>query len=84
MSTARPGVIGVTYLGTPHDTLVAMAVVTTVCDKDFYRYGHQTMVKVNEIAGVGNHYTSLYGEMTPQDGQRWNQDPGKPLCNVRR
>jgi len=54
---------------------VPSLVTSVVCNEDGYEYGHNGQMKVNDIAGLGNHYTSLYGEMKPQTGGRWNPDP---------
>jgi RHS repeat-associated protein len=43
-------------IGIPVDTLVAVNVTANVCNNDFYRYGYNGQMKVNEWAGVGNHY----------------------------
>ena len=59
----------------PADTVVAQNIVTTVCNNDFYQYGYNGQMKVNEIAGLGNHNTALYWEFDTRTGRRWNQDP---------
>ena len=46
-----------------------------------YRYGHNGVEKVNEIAGEGNHYTALFGEYNPRTAGRWNLDP-KPNPSI--
>jgi hypothetical protein len=46
-----------------------------------YRYGQNGIEKVNEIAGVGNHYTALFGEYDPRTVRRWNLDP-KPNPSI--
>jgi RHS repeat-associated protein len=40
-----------------------------------YRFGFNGQEKVNEIAGVGNHYTALFWEYDSRLGRRWNIDP---------
>lgn len=40
-----------------------------------YRYGYNTQEKVDEIAGIGNHYTAEYWEYSPRVVHRWNVDP---------
>jgi len=40
-----------------------------------YRYGWQNQERVDEISGVGNHYTAEFWEYSPRVVQRWNQDP---------
>jgi hypothetical protein len=41
-----------------------------------YRYGGAGgQEKVDEISGVGNHYTAAYWEYDPRLGKRWNTDP---------
>ncbi len=32
-------------------------------------------MKLNELAGIGNHNTALFWEYSPQVGRRWNLDP---------
>ncbi|WP_192347928.1 hypothetical protein [Algoriphagus sp. Y33] len=50
--------------------------IAIVCDeKDNYRFGAQTQEKVNEVAGIGNHYTALFWEYDSRTGRRWNRDP---------
>ena len=49
--------------------------------KNCYRYGFNGQEKVNEVAGVGNHTTALYGEYDPRTAGRWNLDP-KPNPSV--
>lgn len=50
--------------------------IAYVCDeKDNYRFGFNTQEKVNEVAGIGNHYTALYWEYDSRIGRRWNLDP---------
>ena len=46
-----------------------------------YRFGLNGIEKLNEVAGVGNHYTALFGEYDPRLGRRWNQDP-KPNPSI--
>ena len=43
-----------------------------------YHYGYNTQEKVDEISGVGNHYTAEYWEYDSRTVRRWNQDP-KPV-----
>ena len=62
-------------------TIEPQLVTTTVCSEDKYEYGYNGQMKVNEIAGVGNHYTSLYGEFDPRRAGRWNRDP-KPNASL--
>ena len=53
--------------------------IATICEEnDNYRFGFNTQEKVNEIAGIGNHYTALYWEYDTRLGRRWNLDP-KPV-----
>lgn len=40
-----------------------------------YRYGFQGQEKVDEVSGVGNHYTASFWEYSPRIGKRWNTDP---------
>jgi LysM repeat protein len=40
-----------------------------------YRFGFNGMERVDEISGVGNHYTAEYWEMDPRVLRRWNTDP---------
>ena len=42
---------------------------------DPYRFGFNGQMKVNEIAGVGNHNTALFWEYDTRLGRRWNLDP---------
>ena len=47
-----------------------------------YRYGAANgQEKVDEISGVGNHYTAKYWEYDPRIARRWNLDP-KPTLGV--
>ena len=56
--------------------LVPQNHVATICDGgDDYRFGFNGIEKVNELKGIGNHYTALYGEYDPRNVWRWNQDP---------
>ncbi len=40
-----------------------------------YRFGYNTQMKVDEIAGAGNHYTAPFWEYDPRVVMRWNRDP---------
>jgi hypothetical protein len=40
-----------------------------------YQFGFNGMLAVNELRGVGNHYTAEYWEMDARIGRRWNRDP---------
>jgi len=40
-----------------------------------YQFGFNGMLAVNELSGVGNHYTAEYWEMDARVGRRWNRDP---------
>src|SRR5690554_6659551 len=40
-----------------------------------YAYGYNTQMRVDEIAGKGNHYTAPYWEYDPRVVHRWNRDP---------
>ena len=40
-----------------------------------YWFGFNTQEKIDEIAGVGNHYTAEFWEYSPRIVQRWNTDP---------
>gem|GEM_PF-6703018 len=58
--------------------------IATICDeKDNYRFSFQGIEKVNEVAGIGNHLTALYGEYSTRlgSGGRWNRDP-KPNPSI--
>src|SRR5690606_1698723 len=45
-------------------------------NSDEYRYGGANgQEKVDEISGLGNHYTAEYWEYDPRIVRRWNQDP---------
>ncbi|HTO15166.1 MAG TPA: hypothetical protein VLZ83_05320 [Edaphocola sp.] len=61
----------------------AQTYLVEVCDesKDRYTFGYNGIEKVNEIAGIGNHYTALFGEYDPRRGRRWNLDP-KPNISI--
>lgn len=61
--------------------MIPTSVVTNVCNNDQYLYGHNGQMKVNEIAGLANHYTAKYWEMDPRIARRWNQDP-KPVPSI--
>ncbi|MBI2967238.1 MAG: hypothetical protein HYY40_05430 [Bacteroidetes bacterium] len=39
-----------------------------------YSWGYQGQLKVDEIAGVGKHYTAEFWEYDPLTGRRWNRD----------
>ncbi|MBE2289889.1 MAG: hypothetical protein IAE95_10060, partial [Chitinophagaceae bacterium] len=65
-----------------YDTIVQLHnIVAGVSGSDGYGYGHNGQMKVNEIAGIGNHYTAQYWEMDPRVGRRWNLDP-KPMFGL--
>ena len=74
-STLLPDVIGLIYLVLPHDTTIAQSIVTTVCNRDHYRYGYNGQIKVNELAGLGNHNTAEFWEYDTRTGKRANPDP---------
>ena len=40
-----------------------------------YRFGNGGQEKVNEVSGIGNHYTALFWEYDTRTAQRWNTDP---------
>src|SRR5690554_3838162 len=40
-----------------------------------YAWGYNTQMRVDEIAGKGNHYTAPYWEYDPRVVHRWNRDP---------
>jgi len=40
-----------------------------------YRFGYNGQEMVNEIAGVGKHYTAEFWEYSPSEILRWNIDP---------
>ena len=42
---------------------------------DGYRYGWNTQEKVDEISGLGNHFTAMFWEYDTRLGRRWNLDP---------
>ncbi len=42
---------------------------------DKYEFGYNGQMKLNELAGIGNHNTALFWEYSPQVGRRWNRDP---------
>jgi hypothetical protein len=44
---------------------------------DKYEFGYNGQMKMNEIAGIGNHNSALFWEYSPQIGRRWNLDPVK-------
>lgn len=46
-----------------------------------YRFGFNTHEKSDEISGVGNHTTALYGEYDTRLVRRWNTDP-KPTVGI--
>lgn len=48
---------------------------------DNYRFGLNGIEKLNEVSGVGNHYTALFGEYDSRLGRRWNLDP-KPADGI--
>ena len=65
----------ISYLGVPHDTLIAQQVVATVCNSEKYRYGFNGQMKVNEWAGLGNHNSAKFWEYDTRIGRRANVDP---------
>jgi hypothetical protein len=69
------GMIVVTLISTPKDTVELRDVVSTVCNGEHYRYGYNGQMKDNEWAGVGNHNTALFWEYDTRTGRRANQDP---------
>ena len=46
-----------------------------------YEYGFNGQLKVNEIAGLGNHNSALFWEYDTRTGRRWNKDP-QPVSSV--
>jgi RHS repeat-associated protein len=42
---------------------------------DGYRFGYNGQEKVDEIAGIGNHYTFRFREYDPRTGRFWSFDP---------
>lgn len=56
-------------------------IATSYDEKDSYGFGHNTQEKVNEISGIGNHYTALFWEYDTRLGRRWNLDP-KPAVGI--
>ena len=56
-------------------TTYSQAVVISNKLKDRYEFGMNTQMKTNEIAGVGEHLTALFGEYDPRTARRWNLDP---------
>jgi hypothetical protein len=42
---------------------------------DKYEFGFNGQLKINEIAGMGNHNTALFWEYDTRLGRRWNLDP---------
>jgi len=59
----------------PRDSTQILNVVSTICSEGRYEYGYNGQLKVNEIAGFGNHNTALHGELDTRAGRRWNLDP---------
>ena len=49
--------------------------VVNISSDDQYHYGFNGQMKTNEIAGVGNHTTALFGEYDTRVSRRWNPDP---------
>lgn len=83
-SFATNTMITVGYPWTYQTVLVPENHVVTVCDeKDNYRWNYNGIEKVNEVAGLGNHYAAFYGEYDPRLGSdgRWNRDP-KPSAGI--
>lgn len=48
---------------------------------DYYRYGYNGQMKVNEWAGLGNHTTAENWEYSTQTGKRYNKD-NKPNPSI--
>ena len=69
------GTILITSFGFPKDTIIEKSVVTTVCDKDFYRFGFNKQLKDNEWAGMGNHYDFKFRGYDPRIGRFTSVDP---------
>jgi len=61
-STVATSTFTITAIPINFTTWTAGTIVTTVCSKDgdAYMYGFNTQQKVNEIAGIGNHYTKVH------------------------
>jgi hypothetical protein len=58
-----------------YDSSAIENVTSLVCNEDHYHYGFNGQLKVNEIAGVGNHNTALFWEYDTRTARRWNPDP---------
>ena len=84
ISSAPSSIAGSVILNSidiPRDTLMTNTIVTNVCNTDEYRYSYNGQMKVNEIAGVGNHLTAKYWDYDTRVGRRWNLDP-KPNASL--
>ncbi|XZF15207.1 polymorphic toxin type 43 domain-containing protein [Chitinophagaceae bacterium MMS25-I14] len=64
-------------------TTSPQTIVTQICNggKDNYEFGFNGQMKDNEIAGIGNWNTALFGEYNTRTGVRANRDP-KPQPNI--
>jgi RHS repeat-associated protein len=69
------GNVVIKHWGTAHDTLVQTSIVTTVCDKDFYRYGFNGQLKDNEWGGLGNSLEFRHRGYDPRIGRFRSTDP---------
>ncbi len=78
---STPGALDTITFYLPRDTTVPTNIASNVCTGGGYRYGYNTQIKENEIAGIGNHYSALYWEYDPRVARRWNVDP-KPTLSL--
>ena len=72
--------LGLTDLGYSRIVKATKTYIALSCDTDgvfdgTYRFGFNGQMKVNEIAGTGNHNSALFWEYDTRMGRRWNLDP---------
>jgi hypothetical protein len=58
----------------PYHTLEAISVVATFCSREWFLYGYNGQMKVNEVCGVGNLTTALHWEYGTREARRKNKD----------
>jgi len=82
-SPLPPPPIMMTIQGIIWDSITISPELVTVnmCNENQYEYGNNGQMKVNEWAGVGNHYTAKFWDYDTRTGRRGNLDP-KPRASI--
>lgn len=75
LSTGAAGNLKIYGLYYDSISFVPMLVTSTVCNEDGYEYGYNGQMKVNEIAGAGNHEVFKAREYDSRTGRFWSVDP---------